>query len=215
MNVREIIPEHTERGFMIKEMSFINIDIDSLNDLTYAIPVLEIDIQSNNNFAVHGLDVNPHYGKKFKMSNMGQAMFLEEREHIEMQEVAYNENPRIGTIRNQIALIQSKNTKRATEQATRLAKLESLEQYITTLEDLYEKDKAFEEIRQLKKELKSDEFENSRVAELEAQIRELRKLDRLKYNEKKSDAMNEYNEKKQRATVFTGFIKFAQLDTAN
>jgi len=212
MNVREIIPEHTDRKFAIREMNFISISVDSLNDLTFNLPILELEVQANNSFGVHG-EIETHFGKRFKKSNLNQVIFVEQEEHMEIENIAYFENPKIATIKNQIALIQSKNTRRTQERLTKIEKLRALEKYMQGLEDLYERDKAFEEVKALRKALEDDTFDESRVGELKAQIKELEKLDRLKYIEKKEKANSDYEKNKMKPTYFTGYMKYAELDT--
>ena len=204
MTILETMPVHTGKRFGFKNLSFINIGADSLNQLAAKYEVRKIDVVANQEFLV-SCDGVGERSKAFKADYVSNIIFQTDQIDLEQETFIRAHSPRIETLRRKLETIRSDHGTEVSEFEKEQSELRKLQSNIQTVTGLFEKEKMQRRIKELKS-ISQPNFPASEIRELETQIRELRSSDRQRNFEKQKELESKYLEALPEETVFTGVI---------
>ena len=202
--IKETIPEHTGKQLQFKTIHFINISVDSLNQLVTDQSIKAIEIQSTSPFRFYQNNI-PTVATKFKDEYINELILEEIVNPVEITKVSNYENPRIQTIREQIKLIQIEQDQKQNSYKQQINHLQQLKIQIHNEPDLAKKERMLKQINRLGK-IKLPNIDSSKIPELHAKIKELKLVDQIKIQEKQTDFQNQLNLTANRKAQLTGFI---------
>jgi inner membrane protein len=209
--ILEVIPEHIGKQLFFQTQHFIEISIDSLNQLVQQNPIKFLDIHSNQNFQIvqNSIHSSTH---QFKTDYPSSLFFQEEQKEINTPFVTlFFPNPRIKTIQLQIDFLINKGQDLKANQSKKQTQLDSLKSLFFSYENPTQKEAIYQKIKQLEK-VKLPTFDSTKIQELKAKLVELQKADANKFAEKNIKIANSQKEYKKPKTTFTGMITFIVLD---
>ena len=205
--IKETVPEHTGKQLQFKTIHFINISVDSLNQLVDNQDIKEMSLQSSNPFRYYQNNI-PSITKSFKGEYLDQIIFEEIKETTALNnnhKITYHINHKIQTIQQQIESIKAAQAQQLSSYEQQLKKLEYLENKIFNETDIVIKERLLKQIKTLKK-IKIPKIDQQKIPELEAKIKELRLSDQIKYQDKKMKLQNQTSSSNTTPYQFTGFI---------
>ena len=84
-------------------------------------------------------------------------------------------------------------------------RISSIQQQITSTEDMVQRELWYEELKELEKEKPPTDYSNQ-IADVKAQIRELKKMDQLKQEAGRREVEQKNKEAELAPTRFTGYV---------
>ncbi len=203
-NIREVIPEHTGQSLHFEQISFMNISIDSLNTLVNAAPIQKIEVQSNNDFAIHHNNIQ-EIRNDFKMKYPDKIWFEEIEVPVSKETFTTFSNPRIQTLRNQIEMFRSQNRVAVDEYQKVEKELAGLKLEYAVESDIVAKERLLKRIKALEK-VKPPKTDERKIRELQLKMEELMLADRIKDLERRQEVEREYLESLSGKTRVSGFV---------
>lgn len=213
----EILPEHTGRKFDLVRSSFVAISPDSLDRLTRDQTLYRIQLSGNEGFTTN----YETFGANEKVEV--RSLSLELVENLTVFElpdkgvtaaVKYHNSPRIRTVRAQIKQLQAKHRGELAEARAQELRIQTLETIRDETEDLYEEQRAVEELDKLYRKPVTVIDVGDKVRELETQIAELEAADRIKYEEKVAAAQTKFLASRSPTLELTGIATFVTFTDA-
>ena len=213
-SIREVIPEHTDKSLRFEQISFMNISVDSLNQLVQDYPIQHIEIQSNNELIIYH-DQLPEQSQQFKAHYPGRLWFeLVEQPDSKIELIPYS-NPRIKTLQQQIQIINQQNDLVIQEYENALEKLTKLKSQYIFETDLAIKERLLNHIKLLEK-MDAPKVSEDKIRDLQLKIEELQLADQIKNQEKRYAIQQEYEASLPASTKVTGFVTWIVIaDTPN
>lgn len=209
-NIVSTVPHHTGKNYRFENLSFINIDLDSLNQLTRFGAIRELDLVANNEFLVTADGVGER-SKKFKADYVSNVYFEIDDQTIEKENFAPQSNPRISSLQLQIQHLQRRDALALAEYQSNQKTLNNLESTISAAASIYELEQQQKRIKQLRA-IKTPQNNELLISELRAQIAALKKSDYLKNSNKKMEMERKYRQALPAATRFTGFARVVVIE---
>jgi inner membrane protein len=209
--VLEVLPTHTDKTFHFDRRSFVAISPDSLDRLLRYKNIYEIQLSGNEAFTAN----YETFGSTEKLSTRSLNLDLVERLTIfELPDkqvtaaVKYHTSPRIRSLEARIQQLQTKHQAEEAAAANLTLRIRTLETIRDEATDIYEEQRAVEELAKLEKkpELVSDI--TTKVRELRTQIAELQAADQIKYEEKVAAAQLKFQAGRSAELEVTGIATF-------
>lgn len=212
--ILEVAPVHTGQTFDLVRRSFVAISADSLDKLVNSDILYRIQLSGNEPFTINyqtATEREKTTVRSLDLELIEQLSVFELPDDLIREKVSFHHSPRIKSLEAKIKQLRKK-------QKDQEAAAKNLQQQIATLEtirdettDLYEEQRANEELIKLKnKSLKIDNI-TSEVDELRTQIAELRATDQIKFEEKVAATKLKYNSSISPTLKLTGIATFVLL----
>ena len=185
--ILEVVPTHTGRKFELIRQSFVAISPDSLDRLLRDQTIYQIQLSGNEAFTA-----NYQTFGKAKKTNV-RSLDLELLETLTIFElpdktvataVKYHNSPRIRTLDARIKQLNAKHQEQQQAVIDHQLRVRTLETIRNEAGDIYEEQRAVEELNRLRRKSLSVEDPAAKIQELRTQIMELRAADRIRYEEK-------------------------------
>jgi inner membrane protein len=211
----EILPKHTGRKFNLVRKSFVAISPDSLDRMTRNNILYNIQLSGNEAFIA-----NYETFATTEKNNV-RSLNLDLVEHLTIFElpdenvtatVKYHTSPRIRSLETRIKVLQAKNQ---TEEAAATAlalHIQTLKTIRDEARDIYEEQRAVEELAKLKKKPVPVSKIAAQVQELRTQIAELQAADQIKYEEKVTAAQLKFQAGRSAKLEVTGIATFVVFE---
>jgi inner membrane protein len=212
----EILPKHTGRKFNLVRKSFVAISPDSLDRMTRNNILYNIQLSGNEAFIANYetfATTEKTSVRSLNLDLVGHLTIFELPDQNVTATVKYHNSPRIRSLETRIKDLQAKNQ---TEEAAATA----LALHIRTLKtirddatDIYEEQRAVEELAKLKKKPVPVSKIAAQVQELRTQIAELQAADQIKYEEKVTAAQLKFQAGRSAKLEVTGIATFVVFET--
>ena len=205
--IEKVIPTHTGRQYFYKNLTFVNIDLDSLNRLCIDQLIAKMEVHSNNPFIPWTDDLTSQATTKFKGEWYSNLFFQEkEMEQAELATYRHVTNPRIKLLQAKIIRLQNLQARSQGKEAEQLKKLDQLRTQAKTATDYLKIESLLTQIKELEKMPAPKDY-SDQIEATKIQVAELTELDRLKRVEGNLKA-SEQNQGigKEEQTRFTGFM---------
>ena len=217
--ILEIVPEHTGRKFNLARKSFVAISPDSLDRLTRNSTLYHIQLSGNEAFTANYETATATEKTNVRSLNLHlveRLTIFELPDETVTSSVRYHTSPRIRSLEAQIQQLQSKHQKEVNESTILTLRIRTLETIRDETSDLYEEQRAVEELAKLKKKPVTVADISPKVKELRTQIAELQAADRIKYEEKIAAAQLKFQAGRSAKLEMTGIATFVEfLNTSN
>ncbi|SEQ58431.1 metal-dependent hydrolase [Neolewinella agarilytica] len=211
--ILEVIPDHTGQTFQLLRKSFVAISPDSLDRLLRHQITYQLQLSANEPFTANYATFNSPFGNRSTVRSLN----LDLIEHLTIFElpdeavtatVKYQTNPRIRTLEARITQLETKHQAEqaaAEAQALRIRTLETIRDEAT---DIYEEQRAVEELAKLRKKPYVVGDIAPKVKELRSQIVELQAADQIRYEEKVAAAQLKVQAGRSADLELTGMVTF-------
>lgn len=213
--IEEVIPEHTGRRFFFKNQTFVNVDLDSLNQLCIDQKITKIEVHSNHEFVAWTEDLSNAASQQFKGEWYSNLLFQEKEKEAPKELATYRHvtNPRIQFLRDKIARLENLQAQSTSSQEMRKSKLRTLRLRAKNETDYVERESLLSRIKQLESEPEGKSYWEQ-IQQTKIQLRETRELDRLKRVEGnlKAAEKNRVGEEQVQPTRFTGFLTTLKIE---
>lgn len=210
MVVLDVIPSHTDKKYWFKDVHFVGISADSLNHLLHDQFIMNLTVESNNEFNVYLNRVGERM-TRLTAEYLTNVKFENLSTQITRDTFIPKSSPRILTLQTKIQNLQSQDQAADTRYQNQQSELTRLETEVHQTTDIYEKEKRQTRIRELRK-IQMPDNNQARIAELKAQIAEIRKSDYLANRDKALAIENKYREAQPEETKFTGIAKLVEFE---
>ena len=208
----KVYPTTTNHEYSFKQMSFINIAPDSMNRLLVDSLIMELDINSNNEFRFS----TGGTGKKFRGKYL-KDFYIDEvniQKDYQLEGWETKTNPKIKTLETKLERIESEGERLIQELNIEKQIIRDLRTELETETDLYKKEKLIQDIKEREKHKEVSEDVN-KILDLRAQIRELRQKDQERNKEGRREAARRnqkiIDENQNEPTRFTGVVKYLSI----
>jgi inner membrane protein len=212
--ILEIIPVHTGRKFELVRKSFVAISADSLDRLVNSDILYHIQLSANEAFSA-----NYKTATSQEKTN-SRSLDLELVEHLSIFElpdevitsnIKFHHSPRIKSLELKIEQLRKKRQSQEVSAQNLRQRIATLEVIRDETTDLYEEQRANEQLKKLQKESQQVDSINESIREINVQIAELRAADRIKYEEKVTAAQLKYNASLSPTLELTGIATFVVI----
>ena len=212
MVITNIIPEHTQKQFFFDTKHFVGITEDSLNLLLLDQQIWELEIHSNNQFEVWHNNRTHAPTKQFK-GELATNLFIHEAigETPTLATHTPVTNPRIKLLQEKQQRIQQRQSQNQTEYQATQNQVSELETNIAEAENLVQRELWYEELKELQK-IKPPTDYSPQLAEVQSQIRELKKLDQLKNEAGRREARVQNEKARKEPSRFTGYLTIIRIE---
>lgn len=169
----KVFPTKTDSLLKFETISFVNVEIDSLNSLMSKERVKKCEIFANKRFQIFENNISK-VSNSYKSSYPNSPIFSKIKEKVEVQKT-FKSNPRIATLRKTISDLTEIERTNVEKWERHLAKIETLESSISSEADLTERQRKYDELKELEKKrkpLSKVERINGLKADLEVLIKE-------------------------------------------
>ena len=112
-------------------------------------------------------------------------------------------NPRIGMLQEKLQRMQERDRQNQISYTQLQDRISRIQQQITSTSDMVKRELWYEELKKLEKEKQPTDYSNQ-LADIKAQIRELKKVDQLKQEEGRRVGAQKNKEGEVAPTRFTG-----------
>ena len=210
--IDKVLPEHTNQQFFFDTKHFVSVSEDSLNLLLLDKLIWEVEIHSNNEFEVWNEDFQQAPMKQFK-GEQSTNLFINEAatNAVTLKTYTAVANPRIVILREKLQRMQERDRQNQIAYSQLQDRISSIQQQITSTEDLVQRELWYEELKELKKEKSPTNYSNQ-IADLQAQIRELKKMDQLKQEAGRREVEQKNKEADLAPTQFTGYVTTIRIE---
>lgn len=212
--ILEVIPVHTGRKFEIARRSFVAISADSLDRLVNSDILYHIQLSANEAFTANyktATSQEKTNSRALDLKLVEHLSIFELPDDVSAANIKFHHSPRIKSLELKIEQLRKKRQEQEVS-------AQNLRQRITTLEairdettDLYEEQRANEQLKKLQKESQQVDSINESIREINIQIAELRAADRIKYEEKVTAAQLKYNASLSATLELTGIATFVVI----
>lgn len=205
--IEKVIPTHTGKKYFYQNITFVGVDLDSLNLLCIDQLITKIEVHANNDFIPWAHDLANPATKKFKGEHYSNLFFQEkEPEQTEVATYRHVTNPRIKLVKEKLGRLKNLQSQANLRNQLHQNKLTQLRQAAKTATDYLKIETLLTEIKQLEKTPAPKDY-TDQIAATKIQIKELTALDKLKRVEGNL-AINEKNKGVviNQPTRFTGFL---------
>lgn len=216
--VLEVLPTHTNKTFRFDRRSFVAISPDSLDRLLRDQVIYHLQLSGNEAFTANYETFASTEKTDVRSLNLNLVERLTVFERPDEQVTAtvkYHTNPRIRSLEAKIRQLQTKQLNEeatAQAQALRILTLKTIRDEAT---DIYEEQRAVEELEKLAKKSATVSSISAQVQELRTQIAELEAADQIKYEEKVTAAALKIQAGKSAALEVTGMVTFVKFGKDN
>ncbi|MFK7979426.1 MAG: metal-dependent hydrolase, partial [Saprospiraceae bacterium] len=157
--IEKVIPTHTGRKYFYQNLSFVNIDIDSLNLLCLDQLITKMEVHANKEFVAWADDFEQPAAKKFK-GELHSNLFFQQKETKETELATYRHvtNPRIKLLRDKLARLQNQQAKAQVKGTQHQKKLDQLRQQSKQETDYLKIEQLLTEIKALEKVPKPKDY---------------------------------------------------------
>ena len=182
MVIEKVIPTLTEKQFFFKKQTFINISIDSLNQILLKQPIYNLEIFGNKKFQVIQNSITKttqHY-----TGDLINNIWLEEvPDSILHTPFIYKRNPRIPILEEQLKILQQENLQLTQEWNVHEQNLATLKNALNHERDPILKEQLFQQYQQALKR-KTPKINTSKESLLETEIKSLRQSEKIQNQER-------------------------------
>ena len=209
--ILEVIPEHMEKQLLFQTKSFIDISIDSLNNLVRNHPIKYLEVNANQNFKLLHNNVIT-ISKNTKTDYPSKLFFQKINEPISpsASNFIFFQNPKIQTLQVQIKLLETEAEQMEILIREKQKKLKDLKfQYHNEIE-ISKKEAIYQTIKELEK-VKIPKIDFSKIEDLQLRLQELKQSDYNNLLKEQSKITIDGNESLKLLTSFTGTITFVIL----
>ncbi|WP_020569767.1 metal-dependent hydrolase [Neolewinella persica] len=213
--ILEVIPVHTGRKFELVRRSFVAISADSLDRIVNSDILYHIQLSANEPFTAN-------YETATSQEKINsRALDLELVEHLSVFElpdevitatVKYHTNPRIRSLEARIKQLHTQHQNEEAEARNLALRIRTLETIRDETTDLYEEQRAVDQLAKLYKKPAVVNEVAAKISELETQIAELQAADRIKYEEKVAAAQLKYQASRSPTLELTGIATFVAFE---
>jgi len=208
MQVGEVKPEHTGKQFRFQTKSFAGLAADSLNALLTNLDLLELEIVANNEFRawVDGIALT---GKRLQEDYINRIQIEALEQNYEPETFIPQTNPRIATLEAKLAELQAEHEAALKQYQYLESERKTLENRLKHETDIYQKElmtKRIQELRHLTAP------EPPAIAEVKAQIQELRRADAQRNAETRNTIERKNRAALPEATTFAGVVRWVVVE---
>jgi inner membrane protein len=194
-----VFPTKTDSLLKFKTQSFVNIPIDSFSNLMQSGHIKRCEIVANSKFEVIENNISK-ITNSYKSNYSSNPVFVAIAEKVEVQKT-FKSNPRIETLRKQIADLKRYDEKEKETWDLHLSKIEQIEERILETKNVTERQRLYDELKELEKK-REPTLKTDRISDLESDLQTL-----IKENAINQSEFNEDNKVQESAnTTFTGTI---------
>jgi inner membrane protein len=210
----EILPKHTGRKFDLIRKSFVAISPDSLDRMTRNNILYNIQLSGNEAFIANYETFAANEKTNVRSLN------LDLVEHLTIFEVPdenvtatvkYHTSPHIRSLEARIQQLQIKHQNEVAAAANLTLRIQTLKTIRDEATDIYEEQRAVEELAKLEKKPSLISDIDAKVKELRTQIAELQAADQIKYEEKVAAAQLKFQAGRSAALEVTGIATFVNF----
>lgn len=212
--ILEVLPEHTGRTFTFDRRSFVAISADSLDRLVRSGNLYQIQLSANEPFTVSyatALNREQTTVRSLDLELVEKLSVFELPGESSSTTVRYHHTPRIKTLEAKIKDLRSRQAEEQAAAQNLQQRIETLILIRDTATDLYEEQRATEELTKLRKQVKEVSDITSEVRQLQVQIDELRAQDRIKYDDKVTDLKRQERKNQSPTLELTGIATFVSF----
>jgi inner membrane protein len=214
--VLEVLPTHTDKTFRFDRRSFVAISPDSLDRLLRDQVIYTLQLSGNEAFtanyetfgATEKTDV-----RSLNLDLLERLTVFERPDEQVTATVKYQTSPRIRSLEAKIQQLQTKyQAEKAAARGLSL-RIETLKTIRDEASEIYEEQRAVEELTKLEKKTVTVSKIGAQVQELRTQIAELQAADQMKYEEKVAAAQVKFQASRSPTLELTGiatFVVFAE-----
>jgi inner membrane protein len=216
--VLEVLPTHTDKTFRFDRRSFVAISPDSLDRLLRDQVIYTIQLSGNEAFTANyeTFGITEKTDVRSLNLNLVERLTLFERPDEQVTStVKYHSSPRIRSLEAKIQQMQSKHQSEVAAAANLTLRIRTLETIRDEATDIYEEQRAVEELTKLKKKPVTVSKIVAQVQELRTQIAELQAADQIKYEEKATAAQLKFQSGRSAKLEVTGIATFVEFATTN
>jgi len=209
--ILEVIPEHIGKQLLFQTQSFIEISLDSLNNLVRNHSIKYLEVNANQNFKLLHNNVIT-ITKSTKTDYPSELFFQKINEPISpsMSNFIFFQNPKIKTLQVQIKLLKKEAEQMEILIREKLKKLKDLKfQYHNEIV-ISKKEAIYQTIKEIEK-VKIPEIDFSKIEDSQLRLQELKQSDYNNLIKEKSKLAIAENESLELLTSFTGTITFIVL----
>ncbi|MGK0451021.1 MAG: inner membrane protein [Neolewinella sp.] len=209
--VLEVLPTHTDKTFRFDRPSFVAISPDSLDRLLRDQIIYTIQLSGNEaftaNYETFGITEKTDV-RSLNLDLVERLTLFERPDEQVTATVKYHTSPRIRSLEAKIQQLQKKQ--QTEEYATRdlALRIRTLETIRDETTDLYEEQRAVEQLEKLYKKPAVVNEVAAKVRELETQVAELQAADQIKYEEKVAAAQLKFQANRSPTLELTGIATF-------
>jgi len=214
--VLEVLPTHTDKTFRFDRRSFVAISPDSLDRLLRDQVIYTLQLSGNEaftaNYETFGITEKTDV-RSLNLDLVERLTVFERPDEQVTATVKYRTSPRIRSLEAKIQQLQTK-------QRAETAAARDLDLRIRTLKiirdeasDIYEEQRAVEELTKLEKKPITVNKIGTQVQELRTQITELQAADQMKYEEKVAAAQLKFQASRSPTLELTGIATFVDFTT--
>ena len=209
--IEKVLPEHTNQQFYFDTKHFVSIHEDSLNLLLLDQLIWEVEIHSNNEFEVWNEDFQQAPSKRFKGEQSTNLFINEAPTNTSTLEIYTTvTNPRIVILQEKRQRMQQRDQQQQAAYNKLQDRISIIKQQITSTTDMVQRELWYEELKELEKEKAPTDYSNQ-LADMEAQIRELKKVDQLKNEEGRRAVVQKNKEAEIAPSQYTGFLTTVRI----
>ena len=212
--IEKVIPTHTGRKYYYENLSFVNINIDSLNLLCLDQLITKMEVHANNEFVTWSDDFEQPAATKYK-GTLHSNLFFQQREKEQTELATYRHvtNPRIKLLKEKLARLKKLNRSSQQLEAAHQKQLDQLREQSKQATDYLKIETLLTKIKELEKAPRQKEY-GDQVQATKIQIAELTELDKLKRVEGNLVAAekNQGTTDQVQATRFTGFLTILEIE---
>jgi inner membrane protein len=212
--VLEVLPTHTNKTFRFDRRSFVAISPDSLDRMLHDRIIYTIQLSGNEAFTANYKTfaaTEKANVRSIDLELIESFTIFELPDEAITSTVKYHTSPRIRSLEARITQLEAKQQAEeatARDLALRIQTLETIRDEAT---DIYEEQKAVEELEKLRRKPAIVNDIAPQVQELQTQIAELETADRIKYEEKVAAAQLKYSSSRSPTLELTGIVTFVEF----
>jgi inner membrane protein len=212
--VLEVLPTHTDKTFRFDRRSFVTISPDSLDRLLRDQVIYTIQLSGNEAFtANYGTFASPLRGaggdfRSLNLDLVERLTIFERPDEQVTATVKYQTSPRIRSLEARIVQLETKNQAEKAAARDLALRIRTLKTIRDEAADIYEEQRAVEELVKLEKKPVTVSKITAQVQELRTQIAELQAADQMKYEEKMAAAQLKFQASRSPTLELTGIVTF-------
>jgi inner membrane protein len=209
--ILEVLSVHTGRKFELVRNSFVAISPDSLDRLIRNNILYNIQLSGNEAFTANYQTFAATEKTNLRSLNLDlveRLTIFEVPDDNVTASVKYHTSPRIRSLEASIQQLQTKHQNEVAKAANLTLRIRTLETIRDEATDIYEEQRAVEELAKLKKKAVVVSDIAAKVKELRTQIAELQAADQIKYEEKVAAAQLKFQAGRSAELEVTGIATF-------
>jgi inner membrane protein len=210
----EILPKHTGQKFNLIRKSFVAISPDSLDRMTRNDILYNIQLSGNEAFTANYETFAANEKTSVRSLNLDlveRLTIFELPDENVTATIKYHTSPRIRSLETRIKELRAKNQAEEAAATALALRIRTLETIRDETRDIYEEQRAVEELAKLKKKPVPVSKIAAQVQELRTQIAELQAADQIKFEEKVAAAQLKYQVSRSAKLELTGIATFVEF----